>query len=152
MTRGWKVALAVVAGAIAAVPALGGPFTSGPLGGTAFGYTPPVPVSAFARPLAWFDPARLQVSTSVSVGSGWFGQGTSTLQLTQLTYQFASPLAMRVSVGNSFGGSLPGANAGFFLEGLDVAYRPHPSFQIHVQYQDLRSPLQLSRYGSPFIR
>ena len=32
----------------------------------------------------------------------------------------------------------------FFLQGLDVGYRPFESLFIRVQYQDVRSPLQLS--------
>ena len=70
-------------------------------------FAPQVPVSAFARPSGWLDMSRLNVSTSVSFGT--FG-GTSTgLQVTSLSYQLARPLAVRVSVGNTFGsGNLRG--------------------------------------------
>ena len=103
---------------------------------------PLVPVSAFARP-GWFDRSRLQVSTSVSVGTGWNG-GTDALQVTSLSYQLASPLAVRLSLGNAFGKGVTGK--GMFLEGFAVAYRPHPSFQINVDYRDVRSPLQYQQY------
>lgn len=107
-------------------------------------YSPLVPVSSFARP-SWFDRSRLQVSTSVSVGTGWNG-GTDALQVTSLSYQLASPLAVRVSLGNAFGKGVAGN--GMFLEGFAVAYRPHPSFQINVDYRDVRSPLQYQNaYG-----
>lgn len=135
---------------LAALPAAASSFTSSGFGGSAF--SPAVPVSAFARPAAWFDPQRLQISTTVTVGSGW-GFGTSALQVTRLSYQLSGPLAVRVGVGNTFGGARGGFGRGssMFLEGFEVAYRPHPSFFLNVQYHDLRSPLQVSpfdtRYG-----
>ena len=116
--------------------------------GTAF--APSVPVSAFARPASWLDPGRLQISTEFSVGTG-FG-GSQGLQTTRLSYRLGAPLAMSVSVGNAFGGSrsmLGGGGNGMFLEGLDLAYRPLPSMLVQFRYNDLRSPLQLSR-GSGF--
>jgi hypothetical protein len=116
-------------------------FGSAPTGG----YAPQVPVSAFARPASWLDASRLHVSTTFSMGSG-FGGGTSALQVTSFAYQFGSPLAVSVSLGNTFGAGSPG-NA-MFLEGFSVAYRPHPSFQINVDYRDIRSPLQYQ--NSPF--
>ena len=60
-------------------------------------YSPQVPVSGFASPASWFDPSRLHLSTSVSVGTGYGGR-TEGLQVTSLSYQLAAPLAMRVSV------------------------------------------------------
>ena len=108
-------------------------------GGVAF--APRVPVSAFARPASWFDASRLHVSTTVSVGTGWGGR-TDALQVTSLSYQLASPLAVRLSVGNAFGASAAERGRGMFLEGFSVAYRPHPAFQINVDYRDVRSPLQ----------
>ncbi len=112
-------------------------------------FSPLVPVSAFARPAGWFDSSRLRVSTTVSVGTGWNG-GTDALQVTSLTYQLASPLAVRLSVGNAFGKGVAGS--GMFLEGFAVAYRPHPSFQINVDYRDVRTPLQYSNYSGFFGR
>jgi hypothetical protein len=116
-------------------------------------FTPEVPVSAFAGPASWLDPSRLHFSTTVSVGSGW-GSGTSALQVTRMSYQFGAPLAISVGVGNTFGGASarPGFGGGsglansFFLEGFSIAYRPSSMFQINVQYQDIRSPLQ-TPYG-----
>ncbi len=138
---------------LAAVLALAasGPSHADPIGGAPHGssgpsssaFQPLVPVSAFARPAAWFDRSRLNVSTTVSVGTGW-GGGTDALQVTSLSYQVAAPLAVRLSVGNAFGGNTAGRANGMFLEGFAVSYRPHPSFQIHVDYRDVRSPLQLS--------
>jgi hypothetical protein len=112
-------------------------------------FQPAVPISAFARAASWFDPSRLNVSTSVSFGSGWNGQGTG-LGVTSFSYHFAAPLAMRVSLGQTFGqAALDGGNRPF-LEGLDLAYRPHPNFQFQIHYQDVRTPLQLAR--DPFSR
>lgn len=141
--------------AIAVLAVLGGAgrAVADPLtGGATPAYTPLVPVSAFARPMGWFDPSRLKVSTTVSVGTGW-GGGTDGLQVTSLSYQLANPLRMRVSVGNAFGSSTAARGNGFFLEGLAVEYRPHPSFQINVDYRDIRSPLQYpyySGFGTPY--
>ena len=131
--------------------ACAGPVVADPLPANAVGpqaggsFAPLVPVSAFARPAGWFDPSRLRVSTSVSVGTGWGGR-TEALQVSSLTYQLASPLAVRLSVGNTFGTGAVGNGRGMFLEGFAVAYRPHPSFQINVDYRDIRSALQYSNY------
>jgi hypothetical protein len=108
-------------------------------------FHPIVPVSAFARPASWFDASRLRFTTTVSVGTGWGGR-TDALQVTSLSYQVSNPLAVRVSVGNTFGSSIPGQTNSMFLEGLQVAYRPHPMFQLNIDYRDIRSPLQYSNY------
>ncbi len=133
-----------VAGRAVADPGPAGSVAPSPLaGGETF--APRVPVSEFARPAAWFDPTRLRVSTTVSVGTGWGGR-TDGLQVTSLSYQVAAPLAVRFSLGNAFGASAAERGRGMFLEGLAVAYRPHPSFQINLDYRDIRSPLQYSTY------
>jgi len=132
-------AMPVVAGAM---PANVSGFSASPVGG----YSPQVPVSAFARPAGWLDMSRLHVTTSFSMGTG-FGGGASGLQVTSLAYQFGSPLAVQVSFGNTFGAGSPGSS--MFLEGFSVAYRPHPSFQINVDYRDIRSPLQYQT-ANPF--
>ncbi len=106
-------------------------------------FTPSVPVSAFARPASWLDPSRLQMSTEISVGTG-FG-GSQGMQVTRLSYRLGAPLAMSVSVGNAFGGKMAGSS-GMFLEGLDLSYRPLPSMLVQFRYNDIRSPLQLRRY------
>ncbi len=107
-----------------------------------------VPISAFARPAAWLDPSRLQISTEFSVGTGFGGGPAQGLQVTSFRYQLADPLAVRVSLGNAFGA--PGARGNSpFLEGLDLAYRPFNSFLIQVRYQDVRSPLQYTRGEFP---
>ena len=113
-----------------------------------FGFTPRVPVSALARPAAWFDASRMHVSTSVSVGSGFSG-GAEGLQVTSLSYQFKAPVWMSVNVGNTFGPSSRG-NSSVFLEGLDLGVRPFNNFQIQVHYRDLRSPLQYRSFDRPF--
>src|SRR5207244_3347472 len=108
-------------------------------------FSPQVPVSALARPAAWLDYSRMHITTEFSVGSGLSGTGTNALQVTRLSYQFGAPLAMQVSVGNAFGaGGLSRGNS-MFLEGLDVSYHPSSSLLIQLRYQDVRSPLQLSR-------
>ena len=137
------LALALAASGASAQMGAHSPFASG-----LAGYTPSVPISAFARAASWFDPSRLHVSTMLSVGSG-FGGGTSGLQVTSLSYQFAAPLAMRVSVGNRLGGPSFGNsnNANFFLEGLDLAYHPYSSLTFQIHYQDVRSPLQYRGFG-----
>lgn len=131
------------AGPLAAEAPVAGP--GGFMQGGGSGYEPLVPVSAFARPAGWFDSSRLRISTTVSVGTGW-GGGTDALQVTSLAYQLAAPLSVRLSVGNAFGSSAVGNARGMFLEGFAVAYRPHPSFQINVDYRDVRSPLQYSNH------
>lgn len=111
-------------------------------------FTPSVPVSAFARPASWLDPSRMQISTEFSVGTG-FGTGSQGLQVTRLSYRLGAPLAMSVSVGNTFGGggrSFGSGGNGMFLEGLDLSYRPLPSMLVQFRYNDLRSPLQMQRY------
>jgi len=113
----------------------------------AAGFTPQVPLSAFARPATWFDPSRLHLQSTVSVGTGFGGSGTNALQVTKLSYQFRAPLAVSVSLGNTFG--LDKARNGgspFFLEGLDVTWRPSANAIFRVEMHDVRSPLQ---YGYP---
>jgi hypothetical protein len=112
--------------------------------GDPMGASPRVPVSAFARPAAWLDPSRLQISTELSFGSGFGGGPSQGLQVTRFQYRLGDPLAVRVSLGNAFGGPSSRGNSPF-LEGLDLAYRPFSSFMIQVHYQDVRSPLQYSR-------
>jgi hypothetical protein len=114
-------------------------------------FNPEVPVSAFARPASWLDPSRLQISTEVSVGTGFSGGGAQGLQTTRLSYHLAAPLAMSVSIGNTFGGNRPafgpnGSGNSMFLEGLDLQYRPVPSMLVQFHYTDVRSPLQYG-YG-----
>jgi len=136
------VPLAVVLVALAARSAPASSLGSAPL------FSPRVPVSAFAIP-RWFDPSRLHVSTQVSMGtSGWGAPGLNAMQVTTLSYSFKAPLAMSVSVGNAWGpnNTAPGRQS-FFLEGFSVAYQPSRSFLFQIQYQDLRSPLQLHDYG-----
>jgi hypothetical protein len=141
------VPIVALAAAVAAFvqPAAGDPFAGGAsIGGGSF--TPRVPVSPLARPMAWFDPSRLHLSTSVSVGSG-FGGTSSGLQVTRLSYNFQAPISMSVSVGNSFGSSLRSGQSSMFLEGLDLAYHPNSSMFFQVHYQDFRSPLQYGNRG-----
>lgn len=128
------VALAALALLAVSVPAAA-QTTPGDLG-----FTPRVPVSGLARPSLGIDPSRLRISTSVSVGA--FGGGMSGLQVTSFQYQFRQPLALSLSLGNAWGGGGFDRGGAFFLEGLDLTYRPSGSFMIHVGYQDLRSPLQ----------
>ena len=137
-----------------ALAASAAPLAADPTPATSFNaaaptaFSPAVPVSAFAQPSPWLDMSRLHVSTSVSFGTGYGGTSTG-LQVTSLSYQLANPLSVRVSVGNTFGSAnLRGGNS-LFLEGFAVQYRPHPSFQINVDYRDIRSPLQY-QYGDPF--
>ena len=131
---GW--AACVAAFAVLAAPAWSAALASDP------GFIPRVPVSAFGTP-AWFDPSRLHITSSVSVGSG-FGRNVNALQVTSLSYQFGSPLSMSVSLGNAWGSGIQRSSSSFFLEGLDVAYRPSANLQFLIHYQNLRSPLQLS--------
>jgi len=120
------------------------------LSGGASPFTPRVPVSEFARPASWLDPSRLHISTTVSVGTGW-GGGTDGLQVTSLSYQLANPLAVRVSLANAFGASAATQGNGMFLEGLHLAYRPHPMFQLNIDYRDIRSPLQYQYSYDPYF-
>jgi hypothetical protein len=142
MTRStaWKLALIVATLGMAA-PARAG-LLSDP---ESAGFSPRVPLSAFARPASWFDPSRLRLMSTVSVGSGFGGQ-TSALQVTRLSYQFGAPLTMSVSVGNTFG-TYGSKNSSFFLEGLDVQWRPNANSIFRIEMRDIRSPLQYSQWG-----
>lgn len=111
-------------------------------GSSNFGYAPRVPVSALGQSLNWFDPSRLHISTSFSMGSGW-GSGTSAMQVTSFAYQFRMPVTMSVSLGNAWGASTSKGSS-MFLEGLDLGYHPFSSLSIQVHYRDFRSPLQYS--------
>jgi len=115
---------------------------------TSAGFTPLVPISAFARPASWFDPSKLRLSSTVSVGSG-FGGGASTtaLQVTRLSYQFGAPLTMGVSLGNTFGLNRARSGSPFFLEGLDVTWRPNRNSILRIEFRDVRSPLQVDPWG-----
>lgn len=149
MTRPQRALLSglVLAAALAAPWAWADDAPGRVLGGPGLASRPPV--SALALPMAWFDPSRLQISTSVSVGTSPFGRGTDALQTLSLSYRFGTPLWMNVSIGNRWGMGAARNGESFFLEGLDVAYRPHPNLQFQIHYQDVRSPLQLSRgYGT----
>ncbi len=118
--------------------------------GTSPAFVPRVPVSAFGL-ARWFDPSRMHLSSTVSVGSGW-GSGTNALQVTTLSYDFKAPVALSVSLGNSWGSNLQrGQQSSFFLEGFNLAYQPSKSVMFQIQYQDLRSPLQLG-YGPMGLR
>jgi hypothetical protein len=109
------------------------------------GFSPRVPLSAFARPASWFDPSRLHLMSTVSVGSGFGGQ-TSALQTTRLSYQFGKPLTMSVSVGNTFGLD-KARGSSFFLEGFDLSWRPSANSVFRVEMRDVRSPLQYDYWG-----
>jgi len=129
-------------------------FASAALAGefdSAGGYEPAVPVSAFARPSPWLDRSRLRMSAEFIMGGG--SAGTNGLQVTRFQYQVASPLNVRVSVGNTFGGTgrAGAATNGMFLEGLDVSYQPFRSMLIQVRYQDVRTPLQYNSRSDPFF-
>ena len=137
----------VAAAAIAAILSLAG---TAAFAQESSPFSPSVPVSAFTRQASWLDPSRLQISTEFSVGTGFSG-GSQGLQVTRLSYRLGAPLAMSVSIGNTFGGNRPSFGAGgggssMFLEGLDLQYRPIPSMLVQFHYTDLRSPLQYQRY------
>ena len=145
------VALAVI---LVAAPAQAG-FTSPQYTGFgdpgAAGFTPLVPISGFARAASWFDPSRLHLSSTVSVGS-WSGQ-TNALQVTQLSYQFGRPLSMSVSIGNSFGPNAMSGSNPFFLEGFNLNWQPNAHSMFRIEMHNVRSPLQLDPlggYGDPF--
>ena len=136
-------ALLVLAAAFAAGRASAGAFDSGP----SAGYAPRVPISALASPVSHIDPTRFHVSTMVSMGSGW-GMGTQGLQVTSLSYNFAAPVQMRVSLANAWGQGVPGGSS-MFLEGVDLSFRPSASTFFQISYQNVRSPLQYNS-TSPF--
>lgn len=114
----------------------------------AAGYSPRVPLSAFSAPMAWFDPSRLHLTSTISMGSGFGGGPTNALSVTSLAYQFRAPLSMSVSLGNTFGsGGIGGAGSSFFLEGFDVAWHPTKNSLFRVEMQNVRSPLQYGSWG-----
>lgn len=133
-------ALAMTAALASAQSPLGNPFSETSSSGSG-SYTPLVPVSQLAR--SWLDPSHFHLSSSIMVGTGWTGSGTSALQVTSLGYQFTKPVWLSVSVGNTMGGpsTLNGKN-GMFLEGLSFGFKPWANSIIQIQYRDVRSPLQ----------
>jgi len=148
MTRRLALSLAALALAcLAAPPASANEFTDS---NTAFSnarssYAPRVPLSAFAAPVSWFDPSRLRLSSTVSVGSG-FGGGSSALSVTRLSYAFGAPFTMGVSLGNSLG--FDGAKGSpFFLESMDLTWRPNSNSLFRFEFHDVRSPLQYRGWG-----
>ena len=112
------------------------------------GFSPLVPISGFARAASWFDPSRLHLSSTVSVGSS-FGV-TSALQVTSLSYQFGRPLSLSVSIGNSFCPHAVGGANPFFLEGFNLTWRPSGNSVFRIEMHDVRSPLQLDPMGRGF--
>jgi hypothetical protein len=143
---------AVVVLLLAAAPARAGfdvPISNGFGGFGSSGsssFQPLVPISGLARAASWFDPSRLHLSSTVSVGSGY--GTTSALQVTSLSYQFGRPLSMSVSIGNSFGPNAGHAGTNpFFLEGFDLTWRPSGNAIFRVEMHDVRSPLQLDPRG-----
>lgn len=144
MKRSTSFPLAAVLAATLATSAAAASFDS-PLGMPGWsGGSSSVPVSALAMPSRWIDLSRMHVTSELTFGSA-SGFGSGGLQVTRLSYQFGAPLQMRVSVGNAFGAGVRD-DGKFFLEGLDVHYRPFGSMTLNVQYRNLRSPLQMP-YG-----
>ena len=140
-----KLLVAVVA-ALSLLSASGraraGAFDSAP------SFVPRVPVSTFGLPRDWFGDSQLHVTTTMSMGtSSWGSRGMNGLQVTTLSYSFHAPVSMSVSLGNAWGANSASGRSSFFLEGLNLAYRPSANFLFQVQYQDLRSPLQMDSYG-----
>lgn len=115
----------------------------------ASGYSPRVPVSMLSSP-SWFDPSRLSMATSVIMGGGSGGSGG--LSVTSFNYRFGAPLDVSVNLGNAFGGGVSRSGSGFFLEGVDVTYRPRANMVFQVHFKDIRSPLQygLQNPSSPW--
>jgi hypothetical protein len=144
------VLLASVAALLAVL--LTGVAAAGAADGGSSIFSPRVPVSAFGLARAGFDPSRLHVSSTVSVGSSsWGSRGTSALQVTTLSYSFKAPVAMSVSLGNAWGANTARGGQSFYLQGFSLAYQPSRTVQFQVQFQDLRSPLQYpqSGFGAP---
>lgn len=148
MVRQAVLVLALVAGSIATSWAGS---VSDPL---AAGFEPRVPISSLARPAAWFDPSRLHMSSTIAVGSGWGGT-SSALHSMSFMYQFRAPVTMNVTVGNQLGtGGAGTGGASFFLQGLDLSWKPTGNSMIRFQFQDMRSPLQYGNaygFGNPTL-
>ncbi len=112
-------------------------------------FSPRVPLSAFTAPASWFDPSRLHLTSTVSIGSGFDGR-SSGLSVTRLSYAFRAPVTMGVSLGNTFGRDRTQGGSPFFLEGLDLSWRPNANSLFRVEFHDVRSPLQYGRWGHPW--
>jgi len=150
-----RPALMVLVALLAAAPARAGFDVNSSNGFGGFGssgssgFQPLVPVSAFARAASWFDPSRLHLSSTVSVGS-WGAGTTSALQVTSLAYQFRAPLSMSVSIGNSFGPNAMSGTNPFFLEGFNLDWHPNAHASLRVEMHNVRSPLQLDPMGQGY--
>jgi hypothetical protein len=149
---GLTVAMVVLAALFAVSPARAGGFDVpasngfGGFGSSGSGsFQPLVPISGFARAASWFDPSRLHLSSTVSVGS--YSGTTSALQVTSLSYKFGAPVSMSVSIGNSFGPSAANGTNPFFLEGFNLNWQPNAHAMFRVEMHNVRSPLQLDPLG-----
>ena len=152
IARGLIAAAVAITVLTAAVPVFAGEFDvpmSHGFGGFgssgSAGFQPLVPISGFARAASWFDPSRLHLASTVSVGS--YSGTTSALQVTSLSYQFGAPLSMSVSIGNSFGPNAVSGTNPFFLEGFTVTWQPNAHAMFRVEMHDVRSPLQRDPIG-----
>jgi hypothetical protein len=93
--------------------------------------------------MAWLDPARLDISATLSFGAGGHGPAEG-LQVTTLRYRFGAPWTLQLGLGSTLSGGSRVGN-GLFLESLDLDYQPSGSTWLRVRYQDFRSPLQRQR-------
>jgi len=138
-----RLALVLALVSLAAAAASAGTFADP----QAAGFQPRVPVSSLGTLGSWFDPSRLHMSNTFTVGSGWGGSAANALNVTSFSYRFRAPLTMNVSVGNSFGPGAASRTSAFFLEGLDLTYHPSANSTFQIQYRDVRSPLQYGYSG-----
>ena len=135
-----SILAALLVAAVAAITAVAASADSS----APYGFTPKVPISGLAPAMPGLDLSRLHLTSSFSFGTGFGGGSSQGLQVTSLSYQFSAPLAMRVSVGNTFGAR---GTSGMFLEGLDLSYRAGTNAMFSVHFQNMRSPLQ---YGNGY--
>ena len=142
MTRRSIVLAITILGALLAAPRAHAGFLNDPANA---GFTPRVPLSAFARPASWFDPSRLKLASTMSFGTG-LGGGADGLSVTSLSYHFRAPVTMSVNIGTAFGANAARSQNPFFLEGLNVTWQPSRNTLFRVEMRDVRSPLQYG-YG-----
>jgi len=109
--------------------------------------------------LGIFDPSKFSMQHSFSmsyfsVGGKGLSQG---LYLNTMTYQFSSPLLLKLQWGiqnfptNSLAKNNPAFQGGFFLSGAELQYKPSDKLEMRLQFNSMPSYMYNSyMYDNPF--
>lgn len=125
--------------------------------GSAVGLTPQ-PQTSLNSAFSLFDPSRLHMHHSYSIGffSGGGESRTIAMYLNQIEYQFAKPLRLSVELAylhqpqTLFGANGSSAVGNRLLPSFHLLWEPSRNFQMLVSYQSLAPHLLYDR--SPYWR